>query len=128
MRKSIGQRQIMIMQCIWESDAENPPTAADLVAEVKEKSGKDLTNANITNLCAKLIEKGYLEMGPKKGRSFTYKALLTEEEFMQQEVKRMRKTIFGGSFSRLITTWAGTNDVTAEDIEVIKGILKEHEK
>jgi len=128
MLKSIGHRQIMIMQCIWESDPEMPPTVAEIAEGVEKKCGKNLSNANITNLCAKLIKKGYLELDQKRGHSFTYKALLSEEEFKQQEIKRMRKTVFGGSFSSLVTTWAKTDDITEEDIEVIKGILKDYEK
>ena len=128
MLKSIGQRQIMIMQCIWESDPEIFPTVAEIADGIERKCGKSLSSATITNLCAKLIQKGYLEMGPKRGHSFTYKALLTEDEFQQQEIKRMSRTVFGGSFSRLVTTWARTDDISKEDIEIIKGILKDHEK
>ena len=128
MLKSIGQRQIMIMQCVWESDPETFPTVAEIAEGIERKCGKSLSSATITNLCAKLIQKGYLEMGPKRGHSFTYKALLTEDEFQQQEIKRMKKTVFGGSFSRLVTTWARTDDISKEDIEIIKGILKDHEK
>ena len=128
MLKSIGQRQIMIMQCVWESDPVTPPTVAEIADGIERKCGKSLSSATITNLCAKLIQKGYLEMGPKRSHSFTYKALMTEDEFQQQEIKRMSRTVFGGSFSRLVTTWARTDDISKEDIEIIKGILKDHEK
>ena len=122
----IGYRQLMILQCIWE--AKEPITAGDIVDMVEQKCGQRLSRANVTTLCNGLIKRNYVRMDAKKSHAFTYVAAITEEEYKQREIRRFKKTTFGGSASDLVVALVQSGEMKQEDVERIREILREYEK
>ena len=122
----IGYRQLMILQCIWES--EGPLTAGDIVDMLEQKCGQRLSRANVTTLCNGLLKRKFIKLGKKKSHAFTYEPVITEEEYRERELTRFKKTTFGGSSSDLVVALMKTDKMKAEDVDTIQKILKEYEK
>lgn len=122
----IGFRQLMILQCLWES--EEPLSAKEIIAMIEEREGETVTHSTITALCYPLIERQFVRYGKKRGHAFTYEAVITEEEYQQRELNRIKKLTFGGSAPDLVVALMKTDGITEEDYVEIMKIFKAHEK
>ena len=122
----IGYRQLMILQCLWERN--EPLTVKEIIAMIEEREGETVTNATITSLCRPLIDRGFVKSGKKRSRAFTYDAVITEEEYQQREINRMKKLTFGGSASDLVAALVNSDGISEEEYNMIAEIFKAYEK
>ncbi len=59
-------------------------------------------------------------MSYQKGVVVYYRALVSEKEFQKEEAQLFKNTIFGGSFSKLLSAFAESENLTKEEADQIK--------
>ena len=120
-RGDIGGRQQMILQCIWDLGGEG------IVSQIQEKLEKDydakITGQGINTTINLLLKKGLLVREKKIHQSFIYTATMTQEEFRQNEIRRIRDRSFGGSPSAMVEALM-TDGVTKEELAQIRKLVK----
>lgn len=121
-KEVIGYRQLCIMQCIWEKGERI--TILELIDRLEEKCGQRFSAGSINSLVLKLVDKGFLEQSGKIHQAFTFQAAITEEEFQQQEIRRMEERTFRGKPSVLLTALL-KQDISKEELMKMKEILEQ---
>ena len=120
-KEVIGYRQLCIMQCIWEKG--DHITIAELADRLEEKCGQRFSTASINSLVLKLVDKGFLEQSGKIHQAFTFRAVIMEEEYQQQEIRRMEERTFRGRPSVLLTALL-KESISKEELAKMKEILE----
>ena len=123
-KEELGQRQQLIMHCVWE--AGEPVTVPQIIDMLEVKCGKRFSGSAINTMVLVLMEKGYLQQGAKIHQAFTYLPLISKEEFQLQEVKRFSKLTFDSSPSILLSALLKT-DITQEELKIMREMLNRNE-
>ena len=94
--KLLGELELAIMQVAWRGDA---VTVRDMVAALPRE--RPLAYTTIMTVMGRLADKGLL-VAEKRGKTYHYRAALTQEEFEAQAAGRMVQTLitdFGGEIA-----------------------------
>lgn len=119
-KNEIGERQQMIMQCVW--DAGDRVTIQDIIDRMEVKCGIRFSKSSINTLVLMLVKRGFLTQDQKIHQAYTFRPLISEDEFRLREIKRFGKFTFGGSPSILLETLMKT-DVSEEEYQKMKEIF-----
>lgn len=101
-KEEIGYRQQMIMQCFW--DAGDAITIQEIIDRLELKCGQRFSKPSINTLVLMLVDRGFLIQAGKIHQAFTFRALISEEEFRLREMRRFKAFTFGNSSCALLDT------------------------
>lgn len=71
-----------------------------------------------------LEQKGYVEHR-QEGRAFIYRPIVAEEEASRSEVKHVLSRFFGNSRERLLLTLLGDGEISREELERLKTMIRD---
>lgn len=121
-KEVLGERQQMIMQCIW--DAGESVTIQEITTRMKEKFGIEFSKASINTLVLMLVDRGYLTQGKKIHQAFTFKAVISKQEYRAKEIKRINESVFDGSQSALLASMLQCKDIEKAEIAKMKSLIE----
>lgn len=107
---------------IWEE----PGASASRVVELLEER-KEWHSRTIRTLLDRLVKKGALKIRPD-GRRHLYEALIDREKCIRAESRSFLRRVFGGERAAMLLHLVEEADLTQEEIEELKKILKEKEQ
>ena len=96
----------------------------DLVAAMPD--GEPLAYNSVLTTIRILEQKGYVEHR-QEGRAFIYRAVVAEEEASRGEVRHVLSRFFGNSREQLLLTLLGDGDISREELERLKAVIRETE-
>ena len=117
--------EIMIMQCVWAVDYDI--SSLEIQKAMLNKFQKKYERTTIATFLKKLKDKNFL-MSYQKGVVVYYRALVSEKEFQKEEAQLFKNTIFEGSFSKLLSALAGSEELTQEEADQIKELVDKNKK
>ena len=120
-KERLGDKQQLIMQCIWDMGGEG--IKQDIIDMLAAKYDIHMTRQTINISTQALIEKGYLAVTDKVANAYVFTALISQEEFQLAEIKRMKKVTFGGSVRMMMHALVEDEDLTQEELDSIKEML-----
>ncbi len=115
----ISDSEWEIMKVIWE----NPYCTASYVINCLEAS-KDWKPKTIKTLIRRLLEKNIISFEPY-GREYKYYALISEGECVKIESKSFLHRVYRGSLKNMIVSFIEEEELTTEDLEELRRMLKE---
>lgn len=111
--------ELKVMSVLWrEGDA----TAKHISDVLKEETGWNMNTTYI--LIKRCIKKGAIE---RSEPNFMCHALIPKEEVQESETNELIDKIFDGSVDKLFAALLGRKDLSAEQIEHLKQMVKEME-
>ena len=122
------KKTIRITEAEWEVMAvvwDRTPVAASTVAEVLEDR-KQWTLATVRTLLRRLVNKGALRQ-ESEGKRFLYTPLISMAECARQESESFLDRVLGRAPSEAVLHLVKRADLTVNDIQELKRILKEKE-
>lgn len=105
--------ELEIMMIIWSY--RNTVTRSE-VEEKLIKKGRRLDETSILTYLSRLQKRGFLKV-EKKGKKNFYTPLITEEEYMQKESKRILKQMFHSSLKNFVCALYDGKEVDEKDKE-----------
>ncbi len=114
----ISESEELVMKIIW---AEGPVASRRIIEVLSEQ--KTWKPKTVSTLLNRLLKKGAIAY-EGSGRKYRYYPLIEESEFVKTESRSFLKRVFGGSVMPLLATMAENDDLTLEDIEELKRIVK----
>ena len=123
-KERLGDKQQLIMQCIWDMGGEG--IKQDIIDMLATKYGIHMTRQAINISTQALIEKGYLAVTNKVANAYVFTALISQEEFQMAEIKRVKKMTFGGSARMMVQALFEEGDITQEEVDAIKEMIEKH--
>jgi BlaI family penicillinase repressor len=118
----ITEAEWEVMAVVWD----RTPVAASTVVEVLHDR-KQWTLATVRTLLRRLVNKGALEQAVN-GRRYIYTPLISMAECVRRESESFLDRVLGRSPSAAILHLVKRADLSKEDIQELRKILREKEK
>lgn len=110
--KELTKAEEEVMNILWKLNGA-------FVKDIVEEFPKPKPAYNTVSTMVRILEtKGWVTH-EAFGRTHKYIPALSKEEYMQGSLNRLVKNYFGGSFEKLVTFFAGGNDLTTEDLDAL---------
>lgn len=115
----ISTAESLIMEALWR---ESPQSAEDIAATVgSEQNWSDKT---VRTLLSRLLAKGAVN-AERDGRRYLYTPLVEREVYVQSESRGLIDRLFDGKLAPLVSHFASTKQLSAEDIAELKRLIAE---
>jgi BlaI family transcriptional regulator, penicillinase repressor len=115
----ISDAESLVMDALWR---ESPLTAEDIAAAVgPEQNWSDKTVKTLLN---RLLTKKAIAAA-RDGRRYLYSPLVARADYIQDESRGLIDRLFDGKLAPLVSHFAQTNQLTAEDIAELKRLIAE---
>lgn len=121
--KRLPDSELDIMLIIWE--AGEPITRSYIENQINEK--KNLASTTILSLLTRLIDKGFV-YAEKQGRGNIYSALISENEYIQNEGKSMLEKLYGNSLKNFVVALYDGKKVNDNELSELRDFLNKTEE
>ena len=111
-----------IMNLLWASSPRRVPELTEALA-----ADTGWSRATVNMMLLRLEEKGAVRL-ENQGRSKLYSPLLSQSDARQKETKRFLDLLYGGSVGLMVSSLAGQQALSEEDIRALRAILEDAEK
>ena len=108
-----------IMNLLWASSPRRVPELTEALA-----ADTGWSRATVNMMLQRLEEKGAVRMEPL-GRNKVYYPLLSQADARQKETARFLDRLYGGSLGLMVSSLAGQQALSEEDIRALRAILDE---
>lgn len=120
----ISGAESLVMEALWKR---SPLAAEEVAASVgKEQGWSDTT---VKTLLARLVKKRAIS-ATRDGRRFLYAPLIARAVYVQDESRNLLDRLFDGKLAPLVSHFAETKQLSAEDLAELKRLIAEldHER
>lgn len=117
MRISVAES--LIMEALWRR---SPLGADELVTEVGPD--QDWAPKTVHTLIGRLVKKGAIK-AERDGRRYLYAPAVARQDYVQDESQGLLDRLFDGKLAPLVSHFAETNQLSAEDIAELKRLVAE---
>lgn len=117
----ISAAESLIMEALWRK---SPQNAEDLVAEVGPD--QNWANKTVRTLINRLLTKGAIS-AQREGRRYLYSPAIERADYVQTESRGLVDRLFDGKLAPLVSHFAETKQLSADDIAELKRLIAELE-
>jgi BlaI family penicillinase repressor len=114
----ISEAEWEVMRVLWN---ESPLTANKIVEKLTATTHWKATT--IRTLINRLVEKNVLGY-EKKGREYNYSPLVAEVDCIRAESNSFLRRVYSGALNPILSAFMENEELSPEDIEALKRILK----
>jgi len=118
---SLTKAEEEIMQLIWKLE---PCLVRDIIENLGEP---DMPHSTISSVVRILEKKGFVTH-KAYGKTHEYRAVVSKEEYAQQNVKSLIKKYFGGSPKQLVSFLVQENDLDMKELNELMATLTKKNK
>ena len=118
---TLTEAELRLMRILW---LRGESAVNDLVAAMPD--GEPLAYNSVLTTIRILEQKGYVEHR-QEGRAFIYRPVVAEQEASRSEVKHVLSRFFGNSREQLLLTLLGDGEISREELERLKAVIREAE-
>lgn len=115
----ISDAEHAVMEALWDES----PLAAQAVAE-RVGPARGWTVATVKTLLGRLLAKGVIA-AEEEGRRYSYRPLVTRDDYLARESLRLVDRLFGGRLTPLVAHLAERRTVTPEDLVELEALIRE---
>jgi predicted transcriptional regulator len=118
---TLTEAELRLMKILWRR---GESAVNDLVAAMPE--GEALAYNSVLTTVRILEQKGYVEHR-QEGRAFIYRPSVAETEASRSEVRHVLGRFFGNSRERLLLSLLGDEEVSPEELQRLKNLIRNAE-
>ncbi|MBY0565893.1 MAG: BlaI/MecI/CopY family transcriptional regulator [Hyphomonadaceae bacterium] len=117
----ISAAESLVMEALWR---QSPQSAEDIVAAVgPDQNWADKTVRTLIN---RLLTKGAIS-AEREGRRYLYSPAIDRADYVQTESRGLVDRLFDGKLAPLVSHFAETKQLSADDIADLKRLIAELE-
>jgi predicted transcriptional regulator len=116
---TLTEAELRLMRILWRR---GESAVNDLVSAMPD--GESLAYNSVLTTIRILEQKGYVEHR-QEGRAFIYRPIVAEHEASRSEVKHILSRFFGNSREQLLLTLLGDGEISHEELERLKAVIRE---
>lgn len=117
MRISVAES--LVMEALWR---QSPQSADDLASEIGPE--QNWAPKTVRTLISRLLKKGAVT-AVQDGRRYLYAPSIERTAYVQDESRGLVDRLFDGKLAPLVSHFAETNQLSAEDIAELKRLVSE---
>ena len=123
-KKDITESELEIMNFIWDSN--KVMSLKEITDYFIDEKKKDWKKQTVRAFLIRLKDKGYLKMliNPDNNK-YVYVAIKDKNEYLQNFSNNIINKFFKGSVSEFFISFTGKNEISKDEIEKLRAILKE---
>lgn len=110
----ISDAELEVMKIIWKR---GKTTSVEIIEELKEIDDISWNYNTIRTLIKRLLVKGAIEVVKKEGKTYTYKAIVKENEYKTDVVKKLLKKLFEDSISELVVQYCEAESLSINEMK-----------
>ncbi len=110
-----------IMNLLWERSPRRVPELTEALA-----GDTGWSRATVNIMLTRLEEKGAVRM-EARGRSKVYYPLFSQADARRKETARFLDRLYGGSLGLMVSSFAGQQALSKEDVKALRALLDEAE-
>jgi predicted transcriptional regulator len=118
---TLTEAELRIMRILWER---GESLVSDLVSALPAHA--PLAYTSVLTTVRILEQKGYVEHR-QEGRAFLYSPCVAEHDASRSEVRHVLHRFFDNSRERLMLSLLGDGEITAEELQRLKGAIAQAE-
>lgn len=115
----LTENELEVMKILWGQ----APLKVSEILYLLERIPKPAYTSLLT-LVQTMEKKGYIKHD-RIGKAFTYLPILKQKKYLTLEVKRIIKQLFSGNAGELVLNLVKNEQLSKQDIEDLKKLLKE---
>lgn len=115
----ISTAESLIMEALWRK---SPLTAEDVAAAVGPE--QNWTATTVKTLLNRLLTKKAVA-AERDGRRYLYSPLIARADYVQDESRSLIDRLFDGKLAPLVSHFAETKQLSAEDVAELKRLIGE---
>src|SRR3954452_8977629 len=108
--------EVEVMNVVWSKNFVT-------VQHVVDSIPRELAYTTVMTTMKILEEKGFIARGEKRGRAYSYKALVSCESATSSTVNEMANRFFDGSVKSLVLSLIKTQQITPEDLAELRDAI-----
>ncbi|WP_437675326.1 BlaI/MecI/CopY family transcriptional regulator [Sorangium sp. So ce131] len=112
--------QLAVMKALWDV---GEGTVGDILAAM-DKDGRVLAPTTVATLLQRLTKQGWVERR-RRGRQFVYRAMVDQREAAKGVLQRVVRAFFGGKVSALTAQLLESEEISPEELEEMRSLIKE---
>jgi predicted transcriptional regulator len=116
----ITDAELSVMEVLW--DRENGVTVRQIVLAIYGRHEHSL-HGGVKSFLDRLMEKGYVTVN-KSGFAHRFSALVTRQEFVGGQLKRLAESHFGGSVTPMLMSLVELAKLSRKDRAAIEKIVE----
>jgi len=116
---SLTDLQLAVMKALWTI---REGTVAEVLAAMAVE-GRELAPTTVATLLQRLSKQGWVKHR-KNGQKFVYRAKVNEKQAASGVLQRVLRGFFGGKVSALTAQLLESEDVSHEDLELMRALLE----
>ena len=121
-REPLTSCELLIAKVIW--DSEEPISIKQITAVVNDKFERKWATQTVSAFLGHLVAKGYFRM-ERKGRSFYYTPLVSEEEYRTLELTKSVEFWSNGQADRFLAAFLQDRIFTEEEKQRMRDLINE---
>ncbi|TDQ36604.1 BlaI/MecI/CopY family transcriptional regulator [Aureibacillus halotolerans] len=115
--QKLSDTELEVMEVIWEQ--ENPVTSSELLQVFADK-GRQWKSQTISTFLSRLVEKQYLRIASRKGRTNSYAPCLSKADYKIREAQDVLNGYYEGSVRNMVSALYDGEKLSDEDIDELK--------
>jgi BlaI family penicillinase repressor len=112
--------QLAVMKALWEV---GEGSVSDILAAMSS-AGRELAPTTVATLLQRLSKQGWVKHR-KQGRQFLYRAKVDQSQAAHGALQRVLSSFFGGRASALTAQLLESEQVSADDLEEMRKLIRE---
>jgi len=111
-RDTITDAELVIMKALWKNGASTSPAIFDAIP-----NSNNMNTGTLKTLLSRLVNKGVVKAEEINSRNYMYTPVVTEDEYISENRKRMIDRVFDGSVQRMLLNLIKEEKLTSNDLE-----------
>lgn len=113
----ISDAELEVMKVIWKQKA---TTSIEIIETLQDEADITWNFNTIRTLIKRLQNKGAIEVIKKEGKTYTYKAVIKEDDYKVAIIINLLKKLFDCSISDLVLQYCKAPGVCVEEVEILR--------
>ncbi|WP_278404201.1 BlaI/MecI/CopY family transcriptional regulator [Pseudoalteromonas ruthenica] len=117
----LSKAEFAVMEALWQG---HPAKASEVVARLSDDT--QWHEKTIKTLLGRLVKKQAVSF-EKQGRLYSYTPTIGREEYTLKQSRSLIQRFFSGRIAPLVSGFAKTEQLSQQDINELKAVIKEWE-
>lgn len=119
----LSEFETQVMQIFWQQQQASAPQVHEIISQTK-----DVTYSTVKTIIDRLEKKQALKRSSQQGRTIFYSAAVSANKLRKPMLKNFIDKVFGGDKKQLINHLFKEDNLSEEDIDYLKKLLKKNDK
>ena len=108
----ISEAEYEVLKILWDK---GNVTSFDIIDELN--GNKSWGQSTIRTLITRLLKKGAIEVVEQNGRTYTYRAIVKEDEYTKKESSNLLAKLYKGSINNMLLNFVQEKKLTKKDLQ-----------